>query len=172
MQNIILFTFIVLSFIASITVAVTPPACVLACINEEKNPTDLKAVCTSSDVSSCFDERCSNYKDEAVQSFQNTCKENGYDTAISYSSPSMVETASASSKASEASITRTAIFNNNLSISSGSLPTGSSTQANNTSKPTSPASPSETVLASNSGAHVAFSGLLLVVVVAVSSVML
>lgn len=175
MHNFTLFTFVVLGFIASISLAASaaPPACVLACVNKEQKPGDLAAVCASSSVGTCLNTQCNGYKDQAIQAFKTTCTASGHDAAVGSSSSSesssMTKTGSFSGKTSEASASGTTISSFASGSASGSMPTGSGTHASNSSKPTSPSSPTGTQPASSDGTHVILSSLLCILAVAVSA---
>ncbi|TGZ83224.1 hypothetical protein EX30DRAFT_150619 [Ascodesmis nigricans] len=55
-----------------------PPACVLACVNEETKHSDFKAVCNSKNMHPCLKAKCASADlEDAVSHFQTTCKAQG-----------------------------------------------------------------------------------------------
>lgn len=58
-----------------------PPACVLACVNEENTPSDIQAVCASESAQTCLASRCGGSRQKAVDYFQTTCKSYDHEVA-------------------------------------------------------------------------------------------
>jgi len=78
---------LVLCFVLVVSAA-TPPACFLACVNEEDKVSDYKAVCSSASMQTCLDDRCSiGAIDAALTHYQAACKEVGYTVTIATPTP-------------------------------------------------------------------------------------
>ncbi|KAF2461479.1 hypothetical protein BDY21DRAFT_360583 [Lineolata rhizophorae] len=58
----------------------TPPACLLAAVNECPDPSDLEAVCGDygSDVQSFLGSNCGDYEEDAMSAFDETCSSAGH----------------------------------------------------------------------------------------------
>jgi len=105
--------FAILAVAARVAVA-TPPACLLAAVNECPNPADIKSICStdSSKVTSYISKNCGDYEDAASKYFKEVCEDAG--ETISDSSSS----SSASSSASKTG-SKTASATGSLSTASG-----------------------------------------------------
>lgn len=87
-----LVTLLVVGLVCSVS-ATTPPACILACVNEQEKVSDLKTICGASSTQKCLAARCiSGEFDTAVNYFKSICEGDGYDVAKSL--PSATATAS------------------------------------------------------------------------------
>ncbi|KAF5869860.1 putative gpi anchored cell wall protein [Botrytis fragariae] len=100
MQTPTLLTISLLFLSNALSVTATPPACLLAAINVQSDPSDLKALCGTLEdaVAGNITDKCSgdNYK-EAVSSYQATCFEGaGVNITITSSSASATGTNTAS----------------------------------------------------------------------------
>jgi len=88
--------------LATRVLAATPPACVLACVNEQQSVSDFEAVCGAESAQECLADRCdSGEYSVAYDYFVNICKNGGYKVAKAVSAtPSGTAKAAASSGAS------------------------------------------------------------------------
>jgi hypothetical protein len=100
--------FAILAVAARVAVA-TPPACLLAAVNECPNPADIKSICSndSSKVTSYISKNCGEHEDAASKYFKEVCEDAG-ETISAYSSSSSAsksgsKTASATGSLSTAS---------------------------------------------------------------------
>ncbi|KAI5841300.1 hypothetical protein BZA05DRAFT_385281 [Tricharina praecox] len=60
----------------------TPPACILACVNEEKSVSDIKAVCAAESAQECLADSCDSGDYSTARTyFENICKTGGYEVA-------------------------------------------------------------------------------------------
>ncbi|KAI5819408.1 hypothetical protein BZA77DRAFT_303995, partial [Pyronema omphalodes] len=81
----------------------TPPACILACINEQEQQLghkigDLASICPEPSAQQCLEKRCQNGEySTAVDYFQKTCESNGYKVAVADKTTTKSPTASSSS---------------------------------------------------------------------------
>ncbi|KAF7924796.1 hypothetical protein EAE99_006273 [Botrytis elliptica] len=100
MQTPTLLTISLLFLSNALSVTATPPACLLAAINVQSDPSDLKALCGTLEhaVTGNITDRCSGDKyKEAVSSYQATCFEGaGVNITITSSSASATGTNTAS----------------------------------------------------------------------------
>ncbi|CCX06978.1 hypothetical protein FPQ18DRAFT_158631 [Pyronema domesticum] len=83
----------------------TPPACILACINEQEQELghkigDLASICPEPKAQQCLEKRCEKGEySTASDYFQKTCESNGYKVAVADKTTSKAPTASSSSSA-------------------------------------------------------------------------
>ncbi|EME83977.1 uncharacterized protein MYCFIDRAFT_214564 [Pseudocercospora fijiensis CIRAD86] len=96
----------ILALTAQVVVA-TPPACVLAAVNTQNDPSDFKTVCGASEVQQYMSSKCGNYLDTAQTYFSDYCKANGAKVASVSSSSSSSHTATQSSSGASHSATAT-----------------------------------------------------------------
>ncbi|QSZ32052.1 hypothetical protein DSL72_001621 [Monilinia vaccinii-corymbosi] len=132
----LLFLFLSLSKLPC--VSATPPACLLAAINEQAHPSDLKSLCgtTLEDaVAGNITEKCRgdayghDYK-EAVSAYQAACLEGaGVNISITSSSPSASASASTTKTGTASSSGTATATASSSSSSSGAKATGSAARA-------------------------------------------
>jgi len=81
-------TFVLALFAVSKLAMATPPACLLAAVNEQPDPSDLQSICGSKagDVKSFLSDNCGSFTSEAMSAFKETCSEAGYTVSVSTSS--------------------------------------------------------------------------------------
>ncbi|TGO12831.1 hypothetical protein BTUL_0081g00070 [Botrytis tulipae] len=130
----------------ALSVTATPPACLLAAINVQSDPSDLKALCGTLEqaVAGNITDKCSgdNYK-EAVSSYQATCFEGaGVNITITSSSASATGTNTASTSGSG-------------SGSASATATGSGAKATGTASATGSSGSSASATGSTTGASAA-----------------
>ncbi|KAJ9619511.1 hypothetical protein H2203_008289 [Taxawa tesnikishii (nom. ined.)] len=111
---------------ASLAAAATPPACLLAAVNTQPNPADLKAVCgNATKVEDTISSICNDDVKPAMSAFSSVCSSAGVavSTSAVSSTKSSTKTTSASASASASatgSITSTA----RIPLSTGTYGTG------------------------------------------------
>lgn len=73
--------FFVLFFVALLgfvnVAAATPPACLLAVIGQQPDPSDIKTICNKKDVASDISSTCDAQKSAAMSAYASVCKEAG-----------------------------------------------------------------------------------------------
>jgi hypothetical protein len=91
--------FAILAVAARVAVA-TPPACLLAAVNECPNPADIKSICSndSSKVTSYISKNCGEHEDAASKYFKEVCEDAG-ETISAYSSSSASKSGSKTTSA-------------------------------------------------------------------------
>ncbi|TGO28449.1 hypothetical protein BPAE_0027g00160 [Botrytis paeoniae] len=146
MQTPTLLTISLLFLSNALSVTATPPACLLAAINVQSDPSDLKALCGTLEnaVAGNITDKCSgdNYK-AAVSSYQATCFEGaGVNITITSSSAS-------------ATGTNTASISGSGSGSASATATGSGAKATGTATATGSSGSSASATGSTTGASVA-----------------
>ncbi|TGO69197.1 hypothetical protein BOTNAR_0014g00500 [Botryotinia narcissicola] len=146
MQTPTLLTISLLFLSNALSVTATPPACLLAAINVQSDPSDLKALCGTLEhaVAGNITDKCSgdNYK-EAVSSYQATCFEGaGVNITITSSSTS-------------ATGTNTASVSGSSSGSASATATGSGAKATGTASATGSSGSSASATGSATGASAA-----------------
>ncbi|RPB28560.1 hypothetical protein L211DRAFT_833530 [Terfezia boudieri ATCC MYA-4762] len=103
----------------------TPPACVLACVNEQEEVYNYEDVCKTNvaDVAACLKKVCdSAMYDDAITSYKASCKEANYNVVI----PTAIPSSTSAAKTTGSSSTRTG----------SSTPTYTSTSTSTTSNST------------------------------------
>ncbi|KAF7186680.1 hypothetical protein HII31_11912 [Pseudocercospora fuligena] len=98
--------FAILAVTAQVVVA-TPPACVIAAVNTQDDPSDFKAVCGASEVQQYMSSKCGDYLDTAQSYFSDYCKANDAEVASVSSSASSSHSATKSSSGASHSATST-----------------------------------------------------------------
>ncbi|KAF7931069.1 uncharacterized protein EAE97_009278 [Botrytis byssoidea] len=146
MQTPTLLTISLLFLSNALSVTATPPACLLAAINVQSDPSNLKALCGTLEhaVAGNITDKCSgdNYK-EAVSSYQATCFEGaGVNITITSSSAS-------------ATGTNTASVSGSSSGSTSATATGSGAKATGTASATGSSGSSASATGSTTGASAA-----------------
>ncbi|TEY55712.1 hypothetical protein BOTCAL_0230g00050 [Botryotinia calthae] len=149
MQTPTLFAISLLFLSNALSVTATPPACLLAAINAQSDPSDLKALCGTLEnaVTGNITDKCSKdtYK-EAVSSYQATCFESaGVNITITSSSASATGTKTASLSASGSG---------SASGSTSATATESGAKATGTASATGASGSSASATASGTGASV------------------
>ncbi|KAI5837505.1 hypothetical protein DFP73DRAFT_567314 [Morchella snyderi] len=81
LRNTLLTVLLFISGFVYCATAEIPPACVLACVNEESAPSDIQAVCVSESAQTCLASRCGGSRQKAVDYFQTTCKSYEHEVA-------------------------------------------------------------------------------------------
>ncbi|CAK3865903.1 Hypothetical predicted protein [Lecanosticta acicola] len=106
--------FTLLALSAHVAVA-TPPACLIAAVNTQDDPSDLKSVCGdgASVVKKYISSNCGDSQDAANSAFMDVCKDAGVTVSSSASSSgtatkSATKSASSSASVSSASVTESA----------------------------------------------------------------
>ncbi|PUU75043.1 hypothetical protein B9Z19DRAFT_374231 [Tuber borchii] len=112
--------------------AATPPACVLACLNEQGTLSDIEKLCGSDKIGACLSSKCGDSLKQAQDHFTNTCKANGYTASLGSSS---------SSTASSSSATVTSSSGSHATGTTGGSPTGGSGSGRNGTAPTPTTTP-------------------------------
>ncbi|KAF8418529.1 hypothetical protein EV426DRAFT_645273 [Tirmania nivea] len=105
----------------------TPPACLLACVNEQKEVYNYEDICKSNvaDVVGCLKKVCdSTMYDDAVTSYKASCKEANYNVVIPTTIPSSTSAKTTGSSSTQTGSTRT------------SAPTSTSTSTSSNSSAT------------------------------------
>ncbi|TGO90225.1 hypothetical protein BPOR_0074g00320 [Botrytis porri] len=146
MQTPTLLTISLLFLSTARSVTATPPACLLAAINVQSDPSDLKALCGTLEhaVTGNITDKCEgdSYK-EAVSSYQATCFEGaGVNITITSSSAS-------------ATGTNTASISGSTSASATATATGSGAKATGTASATGSSGSSASATGSTAGASAA-----------------
>lgn len=120
---------IIATVLAVTQVAVaTPPACLLAAVNTQQDPSDLKSVCKASEVMSTLKSACHGDYNTAMAAYKSVCKGAG----VTISAPSSSNGGSSShpsprpSNASGGSGPKSSGGSDSTSNKSGSSPSGSS----------------------------------------------
>ncbi|KAF7932792.1 uncharacterized protein EAE98_004091 [Botrytis deweyae] len=148
MQTPTLLTISLLFLSNALSVTATPPACLLAAINVQSDPSDLKALCGTLEhaVTGNITDRCSGDKyKEAVSSYQATCFEGaGVNITITSSSASATGTNTASISGS-----------GSASASATATATGSGAKATGTASATGSSGSSASATGSTTGASAA-----------------
>ncbi|THV54981.1 hypothetical protein BGAL_0016g00240 [Botrytis galanthina] len=146
MQTPTLLTISLLFLSNALSVTATPPACLLAAINVQSDPSDLKALCGTLEhaVAGNITDKCSgdSYK-EAVSSYQATCLE-GAGVNITITSSSVSATG-----------TNTASISGSGSGSASATATGSGAKATGTASATGSSGSSASATGSTTGASAA-----------------
>jgi len=111
--------------IAAQVAVATPPACLIAAVNTQSDPSDVKTVCTSgaSDVQSYMSDKCGDNLDAATSAWTSYCKDAGVTVSSSSSSSSSSASATGSSS-STASATGAHTSGTTHSITSAGYPKG------------------------------------------------
>lgn len=150
----------------ALSVSATPPACLLAAVNEQATPSDLKALCGTLEnaVVGNITEKCvKDTYEEAVSSYKSTCLEKaGVTITITSSSSSSSSSASATATGkttASSSATATASGSGAKTTSSGSV-TGTS---GSTASATGSAAAATVTAAGNAAGALAVPGFLGVV---------
>jgi len=120
--------FAILAVAARVAVA-TPPACLLAAVNECPNPADIKSICStdSSKVTSYISKNCGEHEDAASKYFKEVCE--GAGETISDSSSSSSSASKSGSKTTSATSSISTASGNSSSTESSMTITGASTFA-------------------------------------------
>ncbi|PWW72437.1 hypothetical protein C7212DRAFT_336192 [Tuber magnatum] len=118
-----IFTIVVLVLVLLIrpSAAATPPACVLACLNEQGTLSDMEKLCGSDKIGACLTSKCGDNLKDAQDHFTNTCKANGHTASLGSSSTKSGSASSSATSSGFATVT-----------TSGSLVTGTSTGGSQT----------------------------------------
>ncbi|KAM3420772.1 hypothetical protein BST61_g4018 [Cercospora zeina] len=101
-----------LSVAAQVAVAAQPPACVIAAVNTESDPSDFKTICSSDKALQYMTDNCGNNLKAAQDYFADVCKTNGQQvtfptqddknsTSTESSSPSATKSGSGGGSASQ-----------------------------------------------------------------------
>ncbi|KAI4960543.1 hypothetical protein J4E86_002165 [Alternaria arbusti] len=75
----------------------SPPGCLLGAVNQYEDPSDIKAVCKSKDLSSKVAELCGNDAEAAMEAIADICNDVDVDVSTAISSASGSKTATGSS---------------------------------------------------------------------------
>jgi len=120
--------FAILAVAARVAVA-TPPACLLAAVNECPNPADIKSICSndSSKVTSYISKNCGEHEDAASKYFKEVCEDAG-ETISAYSSSSSASKSGSKTTSATGSLA-TASGGNSSDTDSSMTITGASTFA-------------------------------------------
>ncbi|WPH01886.1 Hypothetical protein R9X50_00474000 [Acrodontium crateriforme] len=138
----------VFSLAAQVAVA-TPPACLIAAVNTQPDPSNYKEVCNSSDVVKYINSKCGDNQATANSAFAAVCKAEG----ITISSSSSSSSSSTSSSGSSNSASQTGSASSQGGSSSGTMTASSgSSTATDSSSSSSTDSPSSSSGSSSSGA--------------------
>jgi len=129
----------------------SPPGCLLGAVNQFKDPSDLKAVCSAKDLSEKVSGICGGDAQTAMEALADIC--NGAGVKLSTSN---VSSASGSSASASASASATASAHKSTGTSGTSLvaiyPTGgSSSSGGNSTVPVATGGPKPTASATGSG---------------------
>ncbi|PQE23978.1 gpi anchored cell wall protein [Rutstroemia sp. NJR-2017a WRK4] len=141
-------------------VSATPPACLLAAINEQPEPSDLKAICGTleSSVAGNITEKCSgNAYSGAVSAYEATCLSSAGVTV------SITSSASSSSGTGSASATTTATGSAGAKISGSANATGSSAASGSKNSSVSATGSSAAASATNGAEGLAVPGLMAII---------
>ncbi|RPA90642.1 hypothetical protein L873DRAFT_1820730 [Choiromyces venosus 120613-1] len=162
------FTTVVLVFglLIRSSTAAAPPACVLACLNEQGTLTDMEKLCGSDKVGACLSSECGDSLKDAQDYFINTCKANGKTASLGSSSSSTMSGSSSSTATSSGFATLTSSGSLVTGTSTGGSPTRGSGSGSNGTVSIHTATPSATVGNSASSLNVMGGALALVVLTA------
>ncbi|KAM3074647.1 hypothetical protein ACMFMG_008075 [Clarireedia jacksonii] len=143
-------------------VSATPPACLLAAINEQPEPSDLKAICGTleSSVAGNITEKCSgNAYSGAVSAYEATCLSSAGVTV------SITSSASSSSKTGSSSATTTASGSAGAKTSGSAHATGSAASSGSASGNSSASATGSSIAAgaTNGAGGLAVPGLMAVI---------
>jgi len=110
----------------------TPPACVLACVNEQPEVHNYEEICKANvaDMASCLKSKCKeDFYDDAVTNYKASCKEANFNVVMPTATPTPSTTKTSSSSTKTSSSTATPSSGSNSTDSSSSPDSDSDSEA-------------------------------------------